>query len=105
MISGLLETIVWAFDLNMSFNTRNKTLPYIISSKLNFVDHTINTFNTDHTKLMKLKFIMHVPMILKDMFYMVTKMLSLCQQKKYTGFQPFEKNNLFSDRREKDINF
>ena len=36
-ISGLLDTIVWRhFDLKMSFNTRYKTLPCIISSKLNF---------------------------------------------------------------------
>ena len=52
----------------MSFNTRYKSLPYII--KLNF-DETFN--NTDYTKLMKLKFIMHVPMIVKDIFYVVTK--------------------------------
>ena len=56
-ISGLLETIMWRhFDLKMSFNTRYKTLPYIISSKLNFNE----TFkNTDYYKLMKLKFIMY----------------------------------------------
>ena len=52
-ISGLLETIVWQhFDLKMSFNTRYKTLPCIIFSKLNF-DETSK--NTDYTKLMKLK--------------------------------------------------
>ena len=49
-ICGLLETIVWRhFDLKMSFNTRYKTLPYIISSKLNFGETYISN---DYTKLM-----------------------------------------------------
>ena len=43
---------------------------HIISSKLNF-DET--SMITDYTRLMKLKFIMDVPIIVKDTFYMVTK--------------------------------
>ena len=47
-----------------------KTLRYIIASKLNFNE---TSKNTDYTKVMKLKFIMHIPMIVQDIFYMVTK--------------------------------
>ena len=100
-ISRLLETIVWQhFDLKMSFNTRYKTLPYIISSKLNFDETSINT---DYTKLTKLKFIMHVPMIVKYIFYMVTKNAFILSAKNILAFKLLKKITCFSGRREKDI--
>ena len=85
-ISGLLELIAWQhFDLKMSFNTRYKTLPYIISSKLNFDETLINT------KLMKLKFIMNVPMIVKDIFYMLTKNAFILSAKYILAFKLLKK--------------
>ena len=64
------------FDLKMPFNSR---YTYIISSKLNFVE---TSKNNDYTKLMKLKLIMHVSMIVKDIFYMVTKNALILSAKK-----------------------
>ena len=85
----LLESIVWQhFDLKISFNIRCKTLPNIISIKLNF-DETSK--NTDYTKLIKLKCIMHVPMIVKDIFYMVTKNAFICLKKVILTFKLLKK--------------
>ena len=75
-------------DLKMAFNTRYKTLPYIISSKLNF-DETSK--NTDYTKLMKLEFIVHVSMIIKDIYYMVTKCFHFVRKKVILAFKLLKK--------------